>query len=378
MTKKTKLPVTVLSGFLGSGKTTVLNHVLNNRQGLKVAVIVNDMSSINIDASLIKEGSASLHRTEERLVELTNGCICCTLRDDLIQEVYELAKNNRFDYLLIESSGISEPLPVAQTFELGEFQGTSLKKLIALDCMVTVIDASSLMENIFSRDNLSDRGDSAGQGDERTIAHLMIDQIEFADIILLNKIDLVEPKEVQRLATLLGQMNTRAKIIPIQFGTIEPTAILNTKLFDSEWAQGTDAWEEELNTEHTPETLEYGIGNFVYQNRKPFDPEKIQQFWKETWPGLIRAKGFFWTTEDPSSALFVSVAGKRGTIEQAGFWWSAVDPSQLPQDEDFLAELESISEPPYGDRRQELVFIGQGLKEQEMRAYLDGCISSII
>ena len=372
--RKKPLPVTVLSGFLGAGKTTVLNHVLNNRQGLKVALIVNDMSEINIDAALVRDGDAALSRTEEKLVELSNGCICCTLRDDLIQEVYGLAKDNKFDYLLIESSGISEPLPVAQSFELGEFQGKSLANITQLDTMVTVIDASTLMETLNSKEDLKDRDQALGPEDERTIVHLLIDQIEFADVLLVNKIDLVTTEELEQILAILKSLNSRAEIISIEKGAIDPSKILNTQRFDGAWARGTAAWEEELNTEHTPETEEYGISSFIYQSRLPFDMEKLQTFWKTKWEGLIRAKGFFWTSAQPEAAMYVSIAGPRGTLEQAGFWWSAVEKAQWPKDPGFRKEIQSLMVEPYGDRRQELVFIGQNLPEVEMRTALGKCL----
>jgi G3E family GTPase len=351
------LPVTVLSGFLGAGKTTVLNHVLNNREGKRVAVIVNDMSEINIDSALVRSKS-DLSRTEEKLVEMTNGCICCTLREDLLLEVSRLAHEKRFDYLLIESTGISEPLPVAMTFTFEDETGFALSQFAKLDTMVTVVDALNFSKDLREADYLQDRGESLGEEDDRTVADLLIDQIEFADVILISKTDLVPQVTVEKLIGILKTLNTGAKVIPISQGQVPLEEVLNTGRFDMEAAQRSPGWIKELMNEHVPETEEYGIGSFVYRSRRPFHPERFWNLIQRPWKGVVRSKGFFWLATRMDWVGGWSQAGGACKYESAGTWWSTMPESQWNVDAEMRASILSQFDGPYKDRRQEIVIIG--------------------
>jgi G3E family GTPase len=371
-----KLPVTVLSGFLGAGKTTLMNHVLNNRQGLRVAVIVNDMSEVNIDADLIRNGGANLSRTDETLVEMTNGCICCTLRGDLLKEVRALAEEERFDYLLIESTGISEPLPVAATFNFEDEDGESLAQVARLDTMVTVVDAANLLKDYSSTDFLRERGESLGEEDRRTLVDLLVEQIEFADVVILNKIDEAAPAQREAARKIVRALNPEADLIETNFARIPPERILNTGRFDLEKAQRNPIWAKELYgfADHVPETEEYGISSFVYRARKPFHPERFHAFIHSDWPGVIRAKGHFWLATRPDWVGELSMAGAITRSEAMGFWWAAVPPQRWPSHPHWRKTLQENWHETYGDRRQEIVFIGSGMDIAALRARLDACL----
>ncbi|MBN9594827.1 MAG: zinc metallochaperone GTPase ZigA [Afipia sp.] len=371
-----KLPVTVLSGFLGAGKTTLMNHVLNNRQGLRVAVIVNDMSEVNIDADLIRAGGANLSRTNETLVEMTNGCICCTLRDDLLKEVRTLARDGRFDYLLIESTGISEPLPVAATFDFRSEDGKSLGDVAKLDTMVTVVDAVNLLRDYASHDFLRDRGQSLGVDDRRTLVDLLVEQIEFADVIVLNKVDDATPMQRETARQILIALNPGADIIEANFSRVPPERILSTGRFDFEKAQQHPVWFKELYgfANHVPETEEYGVSNFVYRARRPFDPQKFHAFIHSSWPGVIRAKGHFWLATRPQWVGELSQAGAIVRNEAMGFWWAAIPKERWPDHPDWRAAIEKSWSDIWGDRRQEIVFIGTGMNTAELTRRLDACL----
>ena len=371
-----RLPVTVLSGFLGAGKTTVLNQILNNRQDLKVAVIVNDMLEVNIDADLIRAGQASLQRTDEQLVEMSNGCICCTLRDDLLIEVRRLAESGRFDYLLIESTGISEPLPVAATFDFRDEEGQSLDDVARLDNMVTVVDAGRLLSDYSSHDLLADRGESLGAEDERTIVDLLVDQIEFADTIIINKTDLVDAEGLALVRKLIRALNTRARLIETREGRIEPAEILGTGRFDFDQAQTHPLWYQELHNfrDHVPETEEYGIRHFTWRDSRPLDPVRFHRFLNSEWPGILRAKGHFWLATRPDWVGELSQAGPMVRHQALGLWWAAVAPGQWPQDPGWRDMIRRRWHASFGDRRQELVFIGIDFDEQALRARLNDCL----
>ena len=372
-----KLPVTVLSGFLGAGKTTVLSHILNNRDGKRVAVIVNDMSEINIDSAVI-QNEVSLNRSEEKLVEMSNGCICCTLREDLLEEVNNLAKDGRFDYLVIESPGISEPLPVAETFTFADEDGVSLSDVADLDTMVTVVDAVNFLKDYDEAKYLQETGESLGDEDERSVADLLVDQVEFADVILVSKTDLVSGGEVNRLTAILETLNTQARIIPIANGKVDTDDVLSTGSFNFERAQQAPGWLAEMRGEHVPETEEYGIASFGYESRRPFHPEKFFAFLHgtEKYGKLLRSKGYFWLATRPQYAGQWSQAGGIARYGFGGMFWSAVPRSRWPDDPEYLESIQSSWVEPFGDMRQELVFIGQGLDEQRVRAALDACLLS--
>ena len=375
--QQAKLPVTVLSGFLGAGKTTVLSHILNNRQGKKVAVIVNDMSEINVDASILKN-EVSLNHSEEKLVEMSNGCICCTLREDLLLEVGKLAATGKFDYLVIESTGISEPLPVAETFTFADENGTSLSDVADLDTMVTVVDALNFLKDYDEAKYLQETGEHLGEDDERSVADLLIEQVEFADVILVSKTDLVQNIELKRLISVLKSLNTQARIIPISHGQINVEDVLGTGLFDFEKAQQAPGWLKEMRGEHIPETEEYGIASFSFLARRPFHPKKFYDFLHSTdkFGKLIRSKGYFWLASRPEFAGQWNQAGGIAHYGFGGMFWKAVPKTQWPSDAESLASIEKLWEEPFGDMRQELVFIGQNLDQKAITDTLTNCLLS--
>lgn len=374
MAKVKKLPVTVLSGFLGAGKTSVLNHVLGNREGMRVAVIVNDMAEVNVDAALVRQGGGKLDLLEEKLVEMTNGCICCTLREDLLVEVGKLAREGRFDYLLIESSGISEPLPVAETFTFEDAEGNSLGDVAKLDTMVTVVDAGAFITDWESADELKRRGQTAGQGDERTVTDLLVEQVEFADVIVLNKCDRIGQKAADRLEGILKHLNPGAKIVRSQYGRIEVGEIMGTGRFSMEKAASNPGWLREMRGEHVPETEEYGIRSFVYRARRPFHPMRLWALMQETWTGVVRSKGFIWLANINDAAVEWAQAGGVCHVREAGTWWAVVPKKQWPRDAENKKFIAERWDPRWGDRRQEVVIIGAGMDEADLRAKLDRCL----
>jgi G3E family GTPase len=370
-----KLPVTVLSGFLGAGKTTVLNHILHNREGLRVAVIVNDMSEVNIDAAVVNS-EVGLRRSEEKLVEMSNGCICCTLREDLLAEVRNLAGEGRFDYLVIESTGISEPLPVAETFTFADENGSSLSDVATLDTLVTVVDAVNFLQDYDEAADLREKGESLGEDDERNVADLLVDQVEFADVILISKTDLADSDTLARLTGVLHSLNPTASIVPIIEGAVPLDQVLQTGKFSFDKAQQAPGWLRELRGEHRPETEEYGISSFVYRARRPFHPQKFHDFLHRgpEHGKLIRSKGYFWLASRPEFAGQWNQAGGIARYAFGGMFWKAVPRDQWSEDPDDLDYINESWVEPFGDMRQELVFIGQGLSEEEVTLALDACL----
>ncbi|BES61712.1 GTP-binding protein [Dysgonomonas capnocytophagoides] len=376
-----KIPVTVLSGFLGAGKTTILNHILNNRENMKVAVIVNDMSEVNIDAQLVEKGS-TLSRTEEKLVQLSNGCICCTLRDDLVKEVTRLVENGKFDYLLIEGTGIAEPMPIAQSFSYAfEDLGVDLTKISRLDTMVTVVDGFNFYNDFGSSETLTDR-DPDNTISERSIVDLLVEQIEFANVIVLNKVDLISSHQQEEMKRIIRKLNPDAKIIQANHGKIDPKEILNTHLFDFAEAAQSSGWQKELQNKHTPETDEYGIGSFVFREHRPLHPKRFKEYLSKNWDaGIVRSKGFFWLASRKNEALLLSQAGGSIVVERIGSWWASFPIKERNQHPSFQVNEEYILsrwDKTWGDRMNEIVFIGQDMDEKKIRREMEDCLCTDI
>ena len=373
-----KLPVTVLAGFLGAGKTTVLNHILNNREGLRVAVIVNDMSEVNIDAQLV-QGSAALSRMDERLVELTNGCICCTLRDDLLQEVARLAREGRFDYLLIEASGMSEPLPIALTFTLADAAGQALGEIARLDTTVTVVDAANWLK-LYRSQQSADPADPQAP----SLATLLVEQVEFADVIVVNKTDLVTPEQLAQLESILRQLNTTARLLRAQYGRVPVAELLNTRAFDFDRVSLIPTWTDAAHHEHDhhahthddhDHVAEYGVSSFVYRARRPFHPARLADFVQsDLMDAVLRSKGTIWLANRPQDTILWSQAGDELALDLVGTWWADTPRDEWPQDPAERATIEAAWQEPYGDRRQELVFIGLHMPHAPIIARLDACL----
>jgi G3E family GTPase len=368
-----KLPVTVLSGFLGTGKTTLLNHVLHNRDGLKVAVIVNDMSEVNVDYNLVRDGGANLSRTEERLVEMSNGCICCTLREDLLEEVTKLAQDGRFDYLLIESTGIAEPLPVAETFDFRDEDGHCLSDVAKLDTMVTVIDGHNFIKDFGDTKTLADRKMDRDADDERTIADLLTEQVEFADVIILNKMDLVNDNQKKALYAIIHSLNPVAEIVESEFGKVPLHKILNTNKFNIEVARQSAGWLQAWDAPRS-EIDEYGVNSFIYKNRLPFHPKRLHDYLNGELNNVVRAKGYFWIASQPDFVMSWSLAGAIGRFDAMGTWFAATPKNKWPDDEDYVQNALKRFEGEYGDRAQELVFIGIAMDKDKICADLDKCL----